>query len=128
MHLDDDALAAIRRALEATRQLGAVPRAALAELAEVLPKDMGLTIDFDAAGVLGQPLVVVRPSGAVDPCFEALTPREREVCGLLATGLRNKDIAIALSIAVGTVKDHVHNILEKTGLDSRTSVASLWRD
>lgn len=44
----------------------------------------------------------------------------------MAVGLRNKDIGLALGIALGTVKDHVHRVLDKTGLDSRAAVAAAW--
>ena len=127
MQLDDEALARIRDAMTAVQRSGGVPRAALAQLAGALPAGVGLTLDFDAANVLGHPMVVLRPSGRRDPCFDTLTPREQEVAGLVAVGLRNKDIAIALDISLGTVKDHVHRILKKSGLDSRAAVAALWR-
>jgi len=42
-----------------------------------------------------------------------LTPREREVLRLIAKGLRNKEIAQQLGIALSTVKNHVHVVLEK---------------
>lgn len=42
-----------------------------------------------------------------------LTPRESEVLGLVASGMRNKEIAHELSISLPTVKNHVHSILEK---------------
>lgn len=125
MQLDDAALLRIRDAMAAVQRAG-VPRAALAQLAGALPDGVGLTLDFDAASVLGHPLVVLRPSGRRDPCFDALTPREQEVAGLVAVGLRNKDIALALDISLGTVKDHVHRILTKSGLDSRAAVAARW--
>lgn len=44
---------------------------------------------------------------------EPLTTREREILGLLAQGLGNKEIGRRLQITVQTVKNHVHNILEK---------------
>lgn len=126
MQLDAATLALIRDAIAAVRQSEHIPRAQLARLAAALPPDAGLTVDFDAAAVLGQPLVVLRPQSRPDPCFEGLTPREREVAGLVAVGLRNKDIALALGISVATVKDHVHRVLDKSGLDSRAAVAARW--
>ena len=53
-----------------------------------------------------------------------LTKREREVIDLLGEGCSNKEIATRLSIAVHTVKSHVHNVLEKLALHSRLEVAA----
>ncbi len=128
MRLDDAALERLRAALAAVKQSEGrrVPREALVGLSDALPPGVGLTIDFDAAEALGQPVVILRPEDREDPCFAALTPREREVAGLVATGLRNRDIAIALGISVATVKDHVHRVLTKSGLDSRAAIAAAW--
>ena len=52
-----------------------------------------------------------------------LTEREREVLGVLGEGLTNKEIAARLFISENTVKNHVHNLLEKLGLHSRTEAA-----
>ena len=49
-----------------------------------------------------------------------LTRRELEVLGLMATGMKNREISAALSITQGTVKIHVHNILSKLDVNSRT--------
>ena len=49
----------------------------------------------------------------------ALTRREREVVRLIGDGLSNKEIAGSLRIELPTVKNHVHNILEKLGVASR---------
>ncbi len=57
----------------------------------------------------------------------ALTPREVEIAGLLDDGLTNKEIARRLYIEVATVKNHVHNILEKLGARSRGEAASKIR-
>jgi DNA-binding NarL/FixJ family response regulator len=54
-----------------------------------------------------------------------LTAREREVLGLVGTGLANKAIAAELGISERTVRTHVSNILGKLGLGSRTQ-AALW--
>lgn len=53
-----------------------------------------------------------------------MTHREREVIGLIAEGLSNKEIAQRLSLAPDTVKTHVHNILEKLALHSRLQIAA----
>jgi DNA-binding NarL/FixJ family response regulator len=57
----------------------------------------------------------------------ALTSRELEVVQLIEQGLSNKEIAAQLSIAVTTVKNHVHNILEKLKVQRRGEVAWLVR-
>ena len=48
-----------------------------------------------------------------------LTPRERDVLRLVAEGLQNPEIAEKLCISTGTVKNHVHQILQKLGLPTR---------
>lgn len=53
-----------------------------------------------------------------------LTPREREVLGLLGEGLTNQEIADRLVIELGTVKNHVHNILDKLNVSSRRDAAA----
>jgi DNA-binding CsgD family transcriptional regulator len=50
---------------------------------------------------------------------EILTPREFEVLGLIARGMRNAEIAKALFISQSTTKVHVRHILEKLGVRTR---------
>ncbi|MDQ5874711.1 MAG: LuxR C-terminal-related transcriptional regulator, partial [Actinomycetota bacterium] len=57
-----------------------------------------------------------------DPRF-LLSPREREVYGLLREGLTNLQIASVLFITEGTVKVHAHHIYDKLGIRSRTALA-----
>jgi DNA-binding NarL/FixJ family response regulator len=52
-----------------------------------------------------------------------LSPREREILGLLGTGASNKEIADRLNLAEGTVKNHVTNILSKLDVRDRTQAA-----
>jgi len=53
-----------------------------------------------------------------------LTTREREIVDLLGEGLSNKEIAQRLTVAVHTVKSHVHHVLEKLALRSRLEVVA----
>lgn len=58
--------------------------------------------------------------------LKQLTPREQEVLGLIARKMTNREIADALVIEVGTVKNHVHSILEKLEFDSRYEAAAYY--
>jgi DNA-binding NarL/FixJ family response regulator len=59
----------------------------------------------------------VAPS--VDPDFDQLTPREREVLRLLARGYAYKEIAAELFISIKTVETHASNVLRKLQLSNR---------
>jgi two-component system nitrate/nitrite response regulator NarL len=61
------------------------------------------------------------PSGA------PLTPRERQIVALIDEGLSNKEIAARLCIGLSTVKNHVHNALEKLGARGRSEAAARMR-
>jgi predicted ATPase/DNA-binding CsgD family transcriptional regulator len=61
-------------------------------------------------------------SSAANP--DDLSPREREVAGLIARGHTNAQIAAALVIAEGTAANHVQHILGKLGFHSRAQVAA----
>ncbi|MFI5803675.1 response regulator [Streptomyces sp. NPDC051561] len=52
-----------------------------------------------------------------------LTPKERNVLGLLPTGMSNSEIAQQLSMSRSTVKDHVSSILAKLGVSNRVQAA-----
>jgi two-component system, NarL family, nitrate/nitrite response regulator NarL len=55
--------------------------------------------------------------------YQELTPREREILDLIGEGLGNQEIADRLIIEVGTVKNHVHSILDKLNVNSRKDAA-----
>jgi DNA-binding CsgD family transcriptional regulator len=62
---------------------------------------------------------------AADELGSALTPREREVLGLLIEGASNKEIARALALSVHTVKFHIAAITEKLGARSRVEAVAI---
>jgi serine/threonine-protein kinase PknK len=71
-----------------------------------------------AGGSVVDPAIVqelVSARRVEDPLSE-LTPREREVLGLMAEGRSNAGIASLLTLAEGTVEKHVHSILSKLRL------------
>ena len=67
----------------------------------------------------------LRPDG--ERLSLTLTAREREIAPLIDRGLSNKEIAAHLRIEVATVKNHVHNLLEKLQVASRGEAAARLR-
>lgn len=57
--------------------------------------------------------------------LEPLTEREQEVLQQMAFGKRNWEIARLLSVSEGTIKTHVHRILQKFGVEDRTQAVVL---
>lgn len=58
---------------------------------------------------------------------ELLTVREEEVLDLIKLGLPNREIANRLCVSTHTVKNHVHNVLNKLGVRSRAEAIALSR-
>lgn len=56
-----------------------------------------------------------------------LTPREREVMGLIAEGLSNRQIAARLVISEKTVKNHICRIYQRFGVYERSQAVSRWQ-
>jgi two-component system, NarL family, nitrate/nitrite response regulator NarL len=90
-----------------------------------------------ARGALGYPphiaggrlpqLAALATDSRQPPGKPHLTMREREIVQLIDQGLSNREIAKLLSIQVATVKNHVHNILEKLGVRRRADAAATIR-
>jgi DNA-binding CsgD family transcriptional regulator len=59
--------------------------------------------------------------------IDALTPRERDVLDLVATGRSNREIAAALFISAKTVSVHISNLLAKLEAGSRTEAVAIAR-
>jgi DNA-binding CsgD family transcriptional regulator len=66
-----------------------------------------------------------RSDNAAASADPPLTDREREILGHVAAGLQNKEVAGKLGISVATVRNHVHNLLEKLEVHSKLEAASL---
>jgi ATP/maltotriose-dependent transcriptional regulator MalT len=81
--------------------------------------ELGAVVDAESAR-----RVVGEVEGAVTPLAE-LTPREREILGLVVAGLTNRQIAERLVISEHTVHRHVANVLRKLDVPSRTAAAAI---
>jgi ATP/maltotriose-dependent transcriptional regulator MalT len=62
------------------------------------------------------------------PLVEPLSDRELEILQLVAQGKSNREIAQELTLALGTVKSHLHNIMQKLDSPSRTGTVAKARD
>jgi NarL family two-component system response regulator LiaR len=68
---------------------------------------------------------LIRDGVAAPPPGHDLTPREREVLGLMVDGLSNTAIAQRLTVSPSTIKYHVSSILSKLGVTGRTEAVAL---
>ena len=79
-----------------------------------------------ARGLLRRVTTLAGRSGPPEEPYR-LTPRESEIAHLIERGLSNKEIALKLRIEVSTVKNHVHNILERLNVNRRGEAAARLR-
>lgn len=118
---------------EAGRQIASIDPGRLAEGAAAKPaleptveEVMGELAELaapaaeDAEPATNEPLVQLLP--------EPLSERELEVMGLIAAGLKNREIAEELYIALSTVKSHIKNIYGKMGVSNRVQAVSRARE
>jgi two-component system nitrate/nitrite response regulator NarL len=89
----------------------------LLDAVEAAARDEVLTTPTVTAALLRRVAALAGERGAAEG--PRLTRREREVVRLMAQGLSNKEIARSLQIEPATVKNHVHNILEKLRVGRR---------
>lgn len=77
-------------------------------------------------GIL-EKMLVGQPSPEVDvpEGFDELTPREKDVLRLIGTGANNREIAEALFLSEGTVKNHMTRLFGRLGVRDRTQAALL---
>lgn len=76
------------------------------------------------AATLFRRLELRERGGDPQPQAVILTGREQEVLKLVDRGLSNKEIAAQLNIELSTVKNHVHNVLDKLNVTSRMQAAA----
>jgi DNA-binding NarL/FixJ family response regulator len=75
--------------------------------------------------VVGSQRDFAPPADQASSPLDPLTDREQEILQLMAYGRRNSEIASVLSIAEGTVKAHIHRILQKLQVEDRTQAVVL---
>ena len=73
-----------------------------------------------AASTANAYVLLIPVTGDEEPLIEPLTPRETQVLELVADGLSNKAIALALGVSDETVKFHLAAIFGKLGASNRT--------
>jgi DNA-binding NarL/FixJ family response regulator len=78
-------------------------------------------------GIARRALTFLGAPGA-QPVLPALTPREREVLTLIATGLGNATIADQLGVSPNTIANHVSSIFRKLQVDTRAEAIVTARD
>jgi DNA-binding CsgD family transcriptional regulator len=110
------------RALATSRdRLGPDASAAAWAAGQTLPLEDSVA---EAGRVEATPDATASTSPIADGARRGLTPREREVLGLLAAGLSDREIAEALFVSRYTAANHVARILAKLGVPSRTAAAT----
>jgi NarL family two-component system response regulator LiaR len=113
----------VKRALEAGAISYLLKDAGPEKLVEAIRQAHAGRGTVDSSAV--QALLPGRAAARRPPLGEDLTPREREVLGLLAAGLSNREIGARLFLSAGTVRLHVSNILRKMEAPNRTAAAML---
>lgn len=104
----DPALIALRTSHRMLKELSE-----RAETCQLVSEVINRTNDRQLAAAIGMAV------GSPSELLEQLTPREREVLGLLTRGLSNREMARALFVEESTVKAHMHHVFTKLGVRSR---------
>ena len=99
-----------------------IPAADLAQAIRLIRAGIYQLSPSVAGKLVGQLGVKARPAAPPPPEHD-LTERELEVLRLIAGGATNREIAEALVVSEGTVKNHVSNILSRLGLRDRIQAA-----
>ncbi|PVG81061.1 ATPase [Nocardioides gansuensis] len=108
----------VREALGSERYAKAFAEGAAYSFEQAVSLALGEDADAGSGGEAAS------PGRGLPSAAGGLTRREREIAGLLAEGLSNKEIAARLIISQRTAETHVDHILAKLGVTSRSQVAS----
>jgi DNA-binding CsgD family transcriptional regulator len=82
-------------------------------------------VDIDRDGRLHITLDRADASSA-EPATRPLSPRERDVLGLVVLGFTDAEVGRRLGISTRTVNKHLEHVYAKTGAANRTQAAMLW--
>lgn len=85
----------------------------------------GTWIDPSMAGALVSRALGRQESSSEEEAFGRLSPRERQVLKLVAEGLSNKEVAVALDVAVKTVMAHRANLMDKLDIHNHSKLVQL---
>lgn len=126
---EDEEVFAALRAGAAGYLLKDAPSEKLLEAIEVAARGGSMLEPSIAAKVVAEFKRLSQPASVSDRrLVEPLSEREVEVLRHLAQGKSNKEIAAALNLVEGTVKNHMSNILGKLGVLDRTQAALKARE
>ena len=124
-----NAAPAIVKVIEAGAAGFATRETSLEELIDIIDATANgkLLCSQEIAGCMQRRLTELANGSGLLQRLECLTEREMEILDLIETGLSNKEIARCLNIQISTVKNHVHNILQKLQVLRRSQAVALKR-
>jgi DNA-binding NarL/FixJ family response regulator len=125
-HRESDVIAVIEAGISAF----VTPDASLEQLVEAMEAVARGEATFSpamAAALMRRLATLARDRDQDGGAATTLTRREREIVRLIDEGLSNKQIAQQLRIELSTVKNHVHHILGKLGVQRRSEAAAVVR-
>src|SRR5438876_5188 len=102
-------------------------RAALAAALRSSPafEVVAVAVAIEDVAPSAEVVLVARTEDAEELVAAGLTNREREILGLLAERLGNKQIAARLGISTNTVKTHLELLFDKLGVSSRAEAVAV---
>ncbi|MEM7302036.1 MAG: LuxR C-terminal-related transcriptional regulator [Pseudomonadota bacterium] len=129
MAIDQSVLLALKHAVRSANEDAPrpIPAGVLEPLIKVSRPGLHMNLDLEASNAIGAPLITVMDQPTFGQLLAPLTKRQKDVAGLIIDGFSNREIAEQLGISLSTAKDHVHAILARLDLKSRTALVSAAR-